>query len=241
MLISRWLRGVAPGTKYQYVTLGGTELRDVLHLHFIDPNLVSRVTTFESKAHRSKLAEKAAQDLQKQGLVIRSINGNIFDYERDSDEPHIFFFDLPGRFAWSDYEERFARLLQHRTVREGDAVFITSILARHSWERVFVTFRGEFNLLEAKDKNSKVRWYRKAHPSFTLYRALRCAYLEDEIQMRCIGAVEYRGGGEGGGSALMGVYGYVVQGGRTEFSEFVADGSVPHFSEPKARYVVGEE
>jgi hypothetical protein len=57
--------------------------------------------------------------------------------------------------------------------------------------------------------------YRRAHPSFTLYRGLSEARLQDELGITCFGFVNYTD------SSSMGLYGYNVQAGSTSLLEIV--------------------
>src|SRR5438093_996914 len=151
LLLCRWLRHHTQPQPYQYVTLGGTEFRDVISLHFVDPNLLVEALSFEGNAARFALATQTAETLGQGGIQIQVRHGNIMTtFLRQSATPHIFFIDLLGICAFGQYTERFGHMFQAETIREGDCVIITSYLpARVGWPRVYQTFSGEFLLLGA--------------------------------------------------------------------------------------------
>jgi hypothetical protein len=220
LMFARWLRLYSERCSYRYVTLGGTELTDIRNLNFIDETLTTLVVSFETNRKRLTLAQEAATLLKhSRGISIKISAGDIFDYKRDGDEPHIFFIDLEGicqACSSSDYPRRFADMFRRETLKEGDALFITSYLGRNKgWERLFETYQAEFCLLQLSGNTEKREWYRKAHPSFTLYRALTDADLTGELALSCFGSVEYRG------SSTMGLYGYSLSGGNTDFTTFI--------------------
>jgi hypothetical protein len=222
LLLSRWLRHYGKAEQYSYITLGGTELRDIHSIHFIDPTLVSPATSYERDRGRHLLTATELEKLQSAGVEVTAVNGDIFSCSRESAACHLFFFDFQGICAWSDYADRFEDLFQREVIREEDAFFLTSYLGRNpGWPRVFDTFSGEFSLLGATDAATRRLWYRRAHPSFTLFRALSHGRLEDEIRLRCLGCVEYKD------SSPMGLYGYVVTNGRTNFRDFIIE--TPYF------------
>jgi hypothetical protein len=100
-----------PTAEYCYVTLGGTELKDVESLRFVDSRLTSTVSSYEANRSRHKLAQQRATELSGTGLNIALHHATIFSHQRVvSDLPHIFFLDLEGICAWSDYDQRFADL-----------------------------------------------------------------------------------------------------------------------------------
>src|SRR5439155_16371287 len=172
LLFSRWLRHYATPQQYSYVTLGGTELRDMRNLSFVDPRLMTTAASYEHDRGRHALATKRMEELRKLGLDVITIEGDILSCVRVSAHAHIFFFDITGVFAWADYHERLAALFLRDVIKEGDVFFITSHLGRNpGWARIFSSFSGEFSLLRATDSESKRNWYRRAHPSFTLFKA----------------------------------------------------------------------
>lgn len=216
LLLCRWLRHYAQPQPYQYVTLGGTEFRDVISLHFVDPNLLVNAISFEGNGGRFALATQTAQNLGQGGIQIDVRRGNILTtYERQSGTPHIFFIDLLGICAFGNYAELFGDMFQDETIREGDCVIITSYLpARVGWPRVYETFGGEFLILGAGTEAERRECYRRHHPSFTLYRALRRVELENTLAVRCFGGISYRS------RAPMGVFGYTVEAGTTQIVHF---------------------
>src|SRR5438552_3382900 len=94
LMFSRLIRLSSLSTSdYIYVTLGGTELRDVQSLRFVDPRLTAKIFSFEHKKDRFQLAEETAKEFRSQGMDINLTNGSFFDYQRTEDLPHIFFLD----------------------------------------------------------------------------------------------------------------------------------------------------
>jgi hypothetical protein len=221
LLFSRWIRHYGREPSYAYVTLGGTELRDIEHLHFIDANLVQTATSFEAVRERAHLASRRAQALAGRGINVTARQGDFFSFVRSGTEPHIYFLDLEGICASADFDVQFARMFTDETLREGDALFITSYLGRHpGWDSIAERYDAQFRVLGVADESEKRICYRQAHPSFTLFRALRRAGLLDEILMRCLGSVEYHD------SSPMGVYGYTFEPGRTALRPLVRN--APH-------------
>ena len=56
LLLGRWVRNHAQSGRHCYLTLGGTEFRDVRSIYFIDRELASPAVSFELKGQRLKLA-----------------------------------------------------------------------------------------------------------------------------------------------------------------------------------------
>ena len=216
LLLCRWLRHHAQTTSYQYVTLGGTEFRDAVSLHFVDPDLLGQAVSFEGHGGRFTIATETAASLRAGGMQIEVRRGNILTtFTRESTDPHLFFIDLTGICAFGNYVERFGKMFQNEIIREGDCLIITSYLpARVGWTRVYSTFEGEFRLLGASTISEKQSCYTRHHPSFTLYRALRRVDLEDTIALNCFGGVAYRS------KSPMGVFGYTVELGTTQLDTF---------------------
>jgi hypothetical protein len=216
LLLCRWLRHHAQTASYKYVTLGGTEFRDAISLHFVDPELLGQALSFEGHGGRFTIASQTAAELRAGGMQIEVQRGNILTtFVRDSATPHIFFIDLLGICAFGVYAERFGRMFQNETIRESDCLIITSYLpARVGWPRVYNTFDGEFRLLGAGTIAEKQACYTRHHPSFTLYRALRRVDLEDTLALTCFGGIAYRS------RAPMGVFGYTVEAGTTRLDTF---------------------
>lgn len=218
LMLCRWLRAFSAEGEYCYVTLGGTELRDVQNMYFIDTRLLRPAISWEARADRYALALETQHALEAQGVVIDLRHGSIFTYIREAEKPHIFFMDLPGTCAAADYDTQFGRMLQDETIREGDVVFITSYLGRNKgWKKICAGYATEFNILGVATVEEKKRCYRRAHPSFTLFRALSETSLATEIRLRCFGFVEYHD------TSTMGIYGYVVEGGQTVFAQFISE------------------
>src|SRR5260370_22562892 len=176
LLFSRWLRIYGdPAKPYCYVTLGGTELRDIHSLCFVDPKLGTTVTSFEVDRKRHALAQVQADQLATLGATVNLQLGNFFSYKRQSDLPHIFFFDLPGICAWGDYDARFSEIFQDEVIREGDCLLITSHLGHNrGLEEIRRHFSGEFAILRIDGNSDEQvkKTYRRSHPTMTLFKAL---------------------------------------------------------------------
>jgi hypothetical protein len=178
--------------------------------------------SLENNHERYKLGEATAERVRNLGVMVETVEQDFFDFERDGDEPHLFFLDLEGICALADYHLRFAEMFRKAALRERDTILITSHLGHNpGWPRIFSAFDAEFRILGLVDPANKRTWYRLAHPSFTLFRALSHANLQDEIALSCFGCVEYRD------KSPMALYGYVVEEGTTPFPTFVRN--TPHF------------
>lgn len=224
LIFSRWLRHYAKPRDYCYVTLGGTELRDVESVSFIDRRLAVDARSYEENRERHGIAERTAAKLAQRDVAVKPFHGNIFEYDRRQNLPHIFFVDFEGVCAWADYYKQFGKMFQDGVIREGDALFITSYLGRNpGWNRVFDTFDGQFRILGIADHEKKKVWYRRAHPSFTIYKGLEYASCVSELSVKAFGCVEYRD------TSPMAVYGYAVAEGRTIFRQFIQDESYYYF------------
>jgi len=222
LLLSRWLRNYAKGACYHYVTLGGTELKDCQSLHFIDPGLTTSLVSFESASDRHQYAVATAKQLDPLGIGVTTRKGDIFDFTRESEGPHLFFFDFTGTCTHADLIVKFGRLFADGRLRENDALFVTSYLGRNlGWTRVLGAFDAEFRIIGVSDFEKKKLSYRRAHPSFTLFRALCSSNMQADLLLRCFGCVEYRD------SSKMGVYGYVLEKGMTDFPDFIKN--APYF------------
>src|ERR1700687_5846320 len=93
LLLARWLRHAAADSAYNYVTLGGTELRDVLSIAYIDEQLMKTVTSYEAREDRYVMASTSAAALATR-MEVSVIHGNFFDRQRSQVDPTIFFVDL---------------------------------------------------------------------------------------------------------------------------------------------------
>src|SRR5690606_25473341 len=134
--IARWLRHFAEPHDYRYVTLGGTELKDISHLAWIDPKLASNIVSFESDAQNYKLACNTAKSLKEAGLSLEIVNNDVFSYQRASDTPHIFCMDLFGTCDLN-YRDCFADWFVDEIIRPGDFLLVTSYLGRNKgWDKV---------------------------------------------------------------------------------------------------------
>lgn len=224
LLVARWARSVPQGHRFVYVTLAGTELGDLKSLHFIDPALIQRAHAFEVDRGRYELAKAAESDFRDLGIELSLVNGNVFDYERSDDLPHLFFIDGLGIFAWSDYDARLGRMFQRRIIREGDCLIITSHLGhRPEMEHIKKTFAGELSVLGVSGDLLIGKVFRRAHTSFTLFRALTKYRLTQELNVRCFGCIKYRD------TTPMGLFGYIVGPGQTELRSLVEDAGTAHF------------
>jgi len=218
LLLAKWIRHYAQPVDYAYVTLGGTELRDVQSLHFIDRSLAADATSYEDEPFRFRTACESTDRLKRMGVSVAVVGADIFDFQRNSDKAHLFFIDLEGTCSSGDFHLRFAEMMRKKTLREGDAIFVTSYRGRNAgWRRIFETFDAEFRLLAATTEKEKREIYKRLHPSFTLFNALLEADFETELLLKCIGCVEYHD------SSPMAIYGYVLSLGTTSFLAFVRD------------------
>jgi hypothetical protein len=227
LLLCRWIRLYGqPGGRYCYVTLGGTELKDIESLRFVDLNLTGSVWSYETNQSRHNLAQQRATELAASGIAIDLQYATLFSHQRTSDLPHIFFLDLEGICAWGDYDRRFGDMFQNEVIREGDCLLITSHLGhRPGVDKIREHFSGEFAVLgiDENDKNVVRNVFRRAHPSMTLFKALSLNGIQSELALSCFGIVKYRDG------APMGIYGYAISGGNTELATFVGDSNTNYF------------
>jgi len=220
LLLARWARKVAAPGGHRYVTLGGTELKDLSILTFIDRELASGALSIECDDGRFWMASETAKRLREDHQVsVEVLQGEFFEYRRESDEPHLFFLDLEGIFAWGRYPQLLGRFLANATLGEGDTFVVTSYLGRHpGWQRVFSTYEAQFGMLGASSESAKRDYYKWAHPTFTLFQALETEGLSGELLVCCIGCVWYRG------TSPMGVWAYSFDEGRTRFTDLVHSG-----------------
>lgn len=229
LMYSKWFRQWGKSDHYYYVTLGGTELMDSQSLYFIDAEIAKTSVSFELDSERLTLAEGTAEQLKAQGKSIIVREGDIFDFSRTSDDPHLFFIDLEGTCALGDFYKRFADLFRKCVLREDDGLLITSYIGRNiGWPKLFRVYDAEFRLLGLTQSEERRICYRRAHPSFTLFRALEEANLVNDIALQCFGCVEYRD------KSPMALYGYTIAPGRTKFIPFVSD--TPYFHVAKGYF-----
>jgi hypothetical protein len=223
LLLARWLRVYADrAQQYCYVTLGGTELRDVQSIRFVNQGLAATVVSYEEAKGRYRLALETAERLNASGSAIAVESGTFFSYKRRSDLPHIYFLDLEGICAWGDYSIQFARMFQDETIREGDCLIITSHLGHNrGWDEVRKHFSGELAALGIDENDAKKlrATYRTAHPTMTLFKALCRNRIEGELRLSCFGIVKYSDSGR----TPMGLYGYSISGGTTALKSFVGE------------------
>jgi hypothetical protein len=229
LLLSRWLRlhGDA-ASLYCYVTLGGTDLRDIHSLRFVDAKLTTTVSSYEVDRQRHALAKERADQFAFFGSTVDLHLGNFFSYKRQSELPHIFFLDLPGICAWSDYDSRFSEMFQDEVIREGDCLLITSHLGHHpGLDEIRRHFSGEFAILRIDASNDEqVRGtYRRSHPTMTLFKALCLNSMQSELQLRCFGIVKYRDLNR----TPMGIYGYAISTGTTDLATLVDKTTTNYF------------
>lgn len=219
LLTARWVRHYAQQGRYQYVTLGGTELRDIVHLSFVDANFTGGSVSYEKTLERFKQATSTAATLNANGTSIEVRLGDLFDFQRTSDLPHLFFLDLEGMCLscrQADFPVLFSRMFTRGTLGAGDSLFITSYLGRNiGWPRLFASFDAEMRLLEPANEAEKIVLFRQGHPSFTLFKALEDASLSGNVKAQCFGFIPYKD------SSPMGLYGYSFTEGKTRFREFV--------------------
>ncbi len=233
LLLCRWLRLYGDrGKRYCYVTLGGTELRDIPSLGFVDISLISSVWSYETNAKRFAMAKDSAVELANYGITVDLRHATVWSHRRESDLPHIFFIDLQGICAWSDYDFRFGEMFQNEIIREGDCLLITSHLGHNPGATAIREhFSGEFAVLGIDDRNDVfVRSiFRRAHPTMTLFKALCLNGIQSELALRCFGIVKYRDG------TPMGIYGYAISAGKTDLATFVGDNSTKYFDVARGR------
>ena len=227
LMLCRWLRLYGqPESQYCYVTLGGTELRDIKSLGFVDVSLVSSVWSYETKHARFEAAKTSVAALQTCGIHVDLQHATLWSHKRTSNLPHIFFVDLEGVCAWSDYDQRFAELFQNEIIREGDCLLVTSHLGHNPGAlAIREHFGGEFAVLGVDDSDaSTVRnVYRRAHPTMTLFKALSLNGIQAELSVKCFGMVKYRD------TTPMAIYGYAIGPGTTDLSSLVDDDETHYF------------
>jgi hypothetical protein len=214
LMAARWLRFLPPNSVcFEYVTLGGTELLDVLIFHWIDGQILSHTLSFEMRSDRYALAKKTGEHMRQKGIEVDILEGDIFEYERRGNQSHIFFIDLEGICKPRPFIKNFQGWLESGILELGDFLLITSYLGRNpGWAKTLDCFDAEFRLLRVSDLNEKKVKYQDTHPLFVLYRALLEAGLDKEIQLNCLGCVKYRD------TSPMGLYGITLSEGQTRLA-----------------------
>jgi hypothetical protein len=177
------------------------------------------------------LASKTVTELRSQGLDIHITNGSFFDYRRTEALPHIFFLDLEGICAtWGGYDEELGQMFQDEIIREGDLLLITSSLGRDPGiKKIMSAFSGEYSVLSITDLVEARKLYRRAHPSFTLFRGLNKKHLTRELQVRCLGCIKYQDPKR----FPMGLYGFAVTTGATDFKQLINDTDIQYYDMKK--------
>jgi hypothetical protein len=216
LLLSKWLRKHAKPGPYCYVTLGGSELRDILNLNWIDQSLTTRVFSFEQDPVAYKEASKLAGHYKGTGLEIEVEKNDLFSYKRTINDPHIFFIDLLRNCSRSNYQAPFRKWFESDVIRPGDLLIITSYLGRHpGWSTVLKAFDAEFRLLKIQSKEDRKRIYSAYHPMLVLNRSLEDCELQDELVLDPVCSIKYFD------SSTMGLYGIVCGEGQTTLSNLV--------------------
>lgn len=110
LLLGVWIRRHVGSGSCVYVTLGGTELRDIQSLAFINQALASSIYSFEDTEDRFQLACVSRDRLKGLGINVECIPESIFAYQRRSDDRHLFFLDFSRcRPARRDLHRTFRR------------------------------------------------------------------------------------------------------------------------------------
>lgn len=218
LLLSRWLRLYHTTSAMTYVTLGGSELQDVMNLMFVDPDLLSPAFSYEEILSLHKVALKLHKTRYDMNANIIPLNGDIFNYKRKSELPHVYFFDFKGIVVNSDYSNNFGKMFRDLHIQEGDTIFITSHIGRgKGWKWIYTEFEEEFKKLGIVNTEQKQECFRRYHPSFTLFAALDSFRLAGQLSLRCFGSIRYKD------TSPMGIYGYAVTSGSTTFENFIND------------------
>ena len=219
LMLARWLRHHAlQGSQYHYVTLGGTELHDIVNAGWIDRLLISAVSSYETDEETAALAQATANQLATKGVHVSVINEDIFTYRRDSETPHIFFLDLFQPCRPTPYLRHFSDWFLHDVLRPGDLLLITSYLGRNpGWTKVLQDYDAEFRQLRYEIFAQQKELYHLAHPLLVLHRALTETGLQEEVALRALGTIRYFD------TSTMGLYGITLQDGVTTLSELLTN------------------
>ncbi len=217
LLFARWLRSVERPNEIKYVTLGGTELADVLMLYWIDNQLFSKIESFEFEHERFVLAQEKVKVIQKYGIDIHITEGSIFEYERLVDTPHIYFVDFEGTCNLK-HVANFQRWFEADALRPNDLLLVTSYLGRNpGWDRTLQTYDAEFRLLRITEQKDKKILYGTSHPLFVVYESLIKSGLSDEILLSCLGYLKYKD------TSPMGLYGITISEGFTNLQNLIGN------------------
>jgi hypothetical protein len=221
LLLARMFRHHAPPAEvYQYVTLGGTELRDARTVNFIDDRILEGAVSFEEDTDRFEMADAMARRLQTEGPKVQVIQGSLFEgfTRTNTERRHLFFVDFECRCAFSDFHLLFSRMFRRECICVNDLLIVTSFIGGRKpnlRQQVEEEYDPEFRILGIQSSQDKQATFRVCHPSFTLYRGLADAGMQDTLDVNCFGFVAYLD------TSPMGVYGYTVGEGQTDIREFV--------------------
>ncbi len=223
LMLARWTRHfAAPNRSYVYVTLGGANLHDVAFLSWINGRFISKAYSYEIDAANHALAAEAAARLLEREITVELRNEDVFTYVRDSDDPHIFYIDLPETLSTPVHGESFWNWFKGGTVRAGDLLMLTSTLQRGAGrKKQLQDFENDFSVLRQlgmlvdNSVDSLNATFEMAHPFFVLHRALRDAGVDDQIMLRSVGFVKYRD------NFTLGLYGIACLDGAMDFRETI--------------------
>lgn len=228
LLMAKWIRFFAISERsYCYVTLGGVNLHDLACLYWVDKQLVSKVISFESDMANYKEALKTQDRLRASGLSVEIRHQDIFEYRRESPDPHILFVDLPESLSIQQHQRYFTEWFEEGVVQPNDFVVITSTLQRGvKRTKVIQSYDADFRVLlqsnqDAMTYEDRNRIYEIAHPLFIMHSSLRAAGLNDEIMLEPVGSVKYRD------KFNLGVYGIACREGYKDLGATVA--GMSHF------------
>jgi hypothetical protein len=101
--------------------LGGTELRDIHGLCFIDPKLATISSEVDRKG--CELAQVEADQLAALGATVDLQLGDFFSYKRQSDLPHTFSFSTARICASGDYDARFSEMFRDEVINQQAVAF----------------------------------------------------------------------------------------------------------------------
>lgn len=224
LMLARWMRHYGTSLQYRYITLGGTELYDVVNVNFINNRLVKAALSFEADNERFDLANEKASYLKSQGISIEVHKDDIFEYSRSSDDPHIFYLDFTKNFSRSRYQRQFQAWFEKKTVRPGDLLLITSYLGiRLGWPKILEPYKSDFAYLNVGDLEEKKQLYLTAHPLFVLAEALIEAGFHNKLNLNSFGSLTYRNKGR----SRMGLYGIVCEKGKNDLASTLS--GMPYF------------